>query len=232
MRADGEAIRKTGYVRLYGFPPDSRLHDQVSQRNPEPILHEGARVTLDAGGETAMVPCRVVGLTGDELALVPLQPPAPATWRQLAMRRPCMVLFESNGQMRALRGNAAGVRSGGFLAVTLTDDFRLGQKRRHSRAPLAFPVELSDPSGGDAWSSVSMDVSAAGVRVERPEVGEPARDGLLTIAVPDGEVTARATLVNAAPGWLSYRFGKIDADAAKRLATLVLAYHRQRLSQA
>jgi PilZ domain-containing protein len=207
-----------------------RSHELVSQGHRDPILHEGAQVTLDAGGDTALLPCRIVGLTGDELALLPLRPPEPATWRQLAMRRPCMVLFESGGQVRALRGNAAGVRSGGFLAVALTDDFRLGQKRRHSRAPLSFSVALADPVEGEAWSSVSLDISAAGVRVERPDVDDPARGGSLTIAVPDGEVTAQAVLVKAAPEWLSYRFGAIDADGTRRLAALVLAYNRRQFA--
>jgi hypothetical protein len=202
----------------------------VSQAHRDPILHEGAHVTLDAGGDTPLLPCRVVGLTGDELALLPLKPPQPATWRRLAMRRPCMVLFEAGGQMRALRGNAAGVRSGGFLAVALTDDFRLGQKRRHSRAPLSFPVSLADPDEGQAWSSTSLDISAAGIRVERPAVDDPARSGRLTIAVPDGEVTARAVLVQASPEWLSYRFGEIDADGTRRLAALVLAYNRRQFA--
>lgn len=187
-------------------------------------------MTLDAGSDTALVPCRVVGLTGDELALLPLRPPEPATWRQLAMRRPCMVLFEVGGQMRALRGAAAGVRSGGFLAVNLADDFRLGQKRRHSRAPLSFPVALTDPLEGDAWSSTSLDISAAGIRVERAGVAAPARGGRLTISVPDGEVVTAATLVQGAPDWLSYRFAGLAPDGTKRLAALVLAYHRRQLA--
>jgi PilZ domain-containing protein len=195
-----------------------------------PILHEGARVTLDAGNDTPVVPCRIVGLTGDELALLPARPPEPGTWRQLAMRRPCMVLFEVDGQMRALRGAAAGVRSGGFLAVKLTDDFRLGQKRRHSRAPLRFPVTLTDPPAGEGWSSVSLDVSATGVRVERPEdVVEPGNAGTMTVALPDGELVAPATLVQGAAGWLSYRFRDIGPEAVNRLAALVLAYHRRQL---
>lgn len=186
-------------------------------------------MTLDVGGDTAMVSCRIVGLTGDELALLPLRPPEPAAWRRLAMRGPVVVLFESGGQTRALRGSAAGVRSGGFLAVALTDEFRLGQKRRHSRAPLAFPVSLSEPDAGEAWSSESMDVSATGVRVRRPDVDDPAASGTMTIGLPDAELVAPATLVQAGRGWLSYRFGDMPPGERQRLAGLVLAYHRAQL---
>jgi len=220
-------VRSSGRLHLPRRLPITRL---VTPPTTGPILHEGARVTLDAGNDTPLVPCRVVGLTGDELALLPARPPEAGTWRQLAMRRPCMILFESSGQMRALRGEPAGVRPGGFLAVTLADDFRLGQKRRHSRAPLSFPVALTDPAQGDAWSATSLDISAAGVRVERPDVAEPARGGRLTISVPDGAIETAATLVKVAPEWLSYRFAGLAPDAAKRLATLVLAYHRQQLA--
>jgi hypothetical protein len=202
----------------------------VSVPTTGPILHEGARVTLDAGNDTPLVPCRIVGLIGDELALLPVRPPEAGTWRQLAMRRPCMVLFDAGGQMRALRGAAAGVRSGGFLTVKLTDDFRLGQKRRHSRAPLGFPVTLADAPAGEGWSSVSLDVSATGLRVERPDVVEPASAGTMTVALPDGEIVASAGLVQAGPDWLSYRFDQIDQAAENRLAALVLDYHRRQLA--
>jgi hypothetical protein len=195
----------------------------------EPILHEGARVTLDAGGDTDMLSCRVVGLTGDELALLPLRPPGPPVWRRLAMRGQVLVLFEAGGQMRALRGAAAGVRPGGFLAVALTDDFRLGQKRRHSRAPLSLPVTLTEPADGDAWSSVSLDLSAAGVRVQRPDVPEPARSGTITLALLDGDAAAAASLVQGREDWLAYRLERVDDATRARLAALVLAYHRQQL---
>jgi hypothetical protein len=224
VRPRSESARS---LHLPGLLPITGL---VAPPTTDPILHEGARVTLDAGDDTPLVPCRVVGLTGDELALLPMRALEPGTWRQLAARRPCMVLFESGGQTRALRGAAASVRAGGFLAVTLADDFRLGQKRRHSRAPLAFPVVLSDATEGDVWSSVSVDVSATGIRVERPDVADPASGGRLTITVPDGEVETAAMLVKAAPDWLSYRFAGIAPAGAKRLAALVLAYHRRQLA--
>jgi hypothetical protein len=232
MREASREPGLSGYVRasplhLRRRLPITRL---VTSPTTGPILHEGARVTLDAGNDTPLVPCRVVGLTGDELALLPARPPEAGTWRQLAMRRPCTILFESGGQMRALRGAPAGVRPGGFLAVTLSDDFRLGQKRRHSRAPLTFPVALTDPIDGDAWSSTSLDISAAGIRVEQPGVEDPAQGGRLTISVADGHVETAATLVKVAPDWLSYRFAGLAPDAAKRLATLVLTYHRQQLA--
>ncbi len=195
----------------------------------DPILREGAHVTLDVGGDTAMLPCRIVGLTGDELALLPLRPPDPPTWRKLSMRGEVVVLFDSQGQTRALRGNASGVRAGGFLAVRLTDEFRLGQRRRHSRAPLEFRVELVDPEDGDAWTSVTLDMSAAGMRVQRPDVDAPARTGTATLALPERPIVARASLVQAAPDWLSYRLDDLAPEPRERLAALVLAYHRKQL---
>jgi hypothetical protein len=197
----------------------------------EPTLREGAAVTLDAGGDTTMLPCRIVGIIGDELALLPLRPPDAPLWHRLAMRREVMVLFDTHGGMRALRGRAAGVRSGGYLAVVLFDAFRLGQKRRHSRAPLAFPAELTEPEGGSAWTSVTQDISAAGMRVERPDVEDPARAGTARLDVPDRAISARATLVAAGGSWLSYRLEDMEAADANHLAGLVLAYHRAQLKR-
>jgi hypothetical protein len=196
----------------------------------EPILHEGALVTLDVGAETTLLPCRVVGLTGDELALLPTRPPNAPIWRELARRGTVLVHFEVDGHLRALRGTAAGVRTGGYLAVRLTDDFRLGQRRRHSRAPLAFPATLTDPVDGEGWASETMDISGTGLRVQRPaDTEEPARAGTVTLALPDGEVVAQASLVNAAPEWLSYRLDRLGEADRQRVASLVLAYHRQQL---
>src|SRR3954454_2898230 len=62
------------------------------------------------------------------------------------------------------------------------------------------------------------------------DAAEPGAGGRLTITVPDGEVETAATLVKAAPEWLSYRFAGISPAAAKRLAALVLAYHRRQLA--
>jgi hypothetical protein len=193
------------------------------------ILREGVLVTLDVGADTTMLPCRVVGLTGDELALLPIRPPDAPIWRELARRGSVVLHFELEGHLRTLRGNAAGVRAGGYLSVRLTDEFRLGQRRRHSRAPLEFPAALTEPEDGDAWTSVTLDVSGTGIRVQRPDVAAPARAGRIALTLPDGTVETNASLVNAAPDWLSYRLDRIGDAESQRLASLVLAYHRARL---
>ena len=195
----------------------------------DPILNEGATVTLDVGAEADLLPCRIVGLTGDELALLPLRPPNAPIWRELGKRGSVLLHFEVGGHLRALRGTASGVRAGGYLAVMLTDDFRLGQRRRHSRAPLALPAVCADPVDGEGWTSETLDVSATGIRVKREGLAEPARAGRVTLSLPDGDVVAQASLVNAAPDWLSYRLEGLGQDERQRLATLVLSYHRTQL---
>ena len=176
-----------------------------------------------------MLPCRVVGLTGDELALLPMRPPDAPIWRELARRGTVLLHFEVDGHLRALRGSAAGVRTGGYLAVTLTDDFRLGQRRRHSRAPLEFPAALTEPVDGDAWTSVTLDISATGIRVQPPASPTPPAPGRIALTLPDGEVASPARSSRAAPDWLSYRLDRIAQAESQRLATLVLAYHRAQL---
>ena len=159
-----------------------------------------------------------------------MRPPDAPIWRELARRGSVLLHFEIDGHLRALRGNAAGVRTGGYLAVTLTDDFRLGQRRRHSRAPLAFPAALTEPVDGDAWTSDTLDVSAAGIRVQRPDVAEPARAGTrraLAAGRRGGRRRRRSS--RPRPDWLSYRLDRIAQPESQRLASLVLAYHRAQL---
>src|SRR4029079_7459768 len=108
------ALRVRSSGRLH-VPRRLPIPPLVTPPTTGPILHEGARVTLDAGNDTPLVPCRVVGLTGDEIALLPAPPPEARNWRQRGMRGPCMIPSEWRGQMRPLRGAPAGVRPGGFL---------------------------------------------------------------------------------------------------------------------
>ena len=50
----------------------------------------------------------------------------------------------------------------GEVVVTVTDSFRLGQRRRYSRAPLVAARDRRRAPGGETWETVTRDISAGG----------------------------------------------------------------------
>ena len=201
-------------------PPPHPVYKAVPREMAEPILHEGALVTLDVGAETTMLPCRVVGLTGDELALLPMRPPdaadlaraGPARHRPAALRdrRPPAGAARQRGRRahgRLPRGDPHGRLPARPAAPALA---------RPARLPRRADASPSTGTRGRRRRSTSAPRASAS---SAPDVAEPARAGTLALSLPDGEVVSQATLVTAAPDWLSYRLERIaqpDEPAARQ----------------
>jgi hypothetical protein len=183
-----------------------------------PHLVEGQPARLDVGES---LPCRVIGFSGPDVVLaLEAQPEEPTV-----LGAEAYLLLESDGRMQAVRGRI-GSPPGNELVLRLTDDIRLGQRRTFSRAPVPLPVRVR--AGGEEWTTVTRDVSAGGVSVERAGI-EPGGARLeVRIQVADYEVVAEAVAVRIGDADLGLRFDEIDRDDRLLLASLALAYHRRR----
>ena len=182
-------------------------------------LVEGQSARLDVG---VSLPCRVIGFSGADVVLgLESQPP-----EALKDGGSGYLILEVDGRLHAVRGTIAGL-AGGEVVLRLQDDFRLGQRRLFSRAPLALPVKVRDGDGTE-WSTVTRDLSAGGVCVERQGAGSPAGRVKLAIAAGDHEIVAEAGVVRETADDLGLRFERIEREDRLLLAALALAYHRRR----
>jgi hypothetical protein len=182
-------------------------------------LLEGQSARLDVG---TSLPCRVIGFSGPDVVLA-LEGQPPET---LVAGGSGYLILEAGGRLQAVRGRIAGP-AGEEVVLRLQDDFRLGQRRLFSRAPLALPARLRDEDGTE-WSTVTRDLSAGGVCVERRGANPGAGRLELTIAAGDHEVVADAGVVRETLAELGLRFERIERDDRLLLAALALAYHRRR----
>jgi hypothetical protein len=185
-----------------------------------PQLVEGQPAYLDIGES---LPCRVIGFSGPDVVLaLEQQPEDPPD-----VGSPAYLLIEADGRMQAVRGRI-GSPPGEEVILRLSDEFRLGQRRTFSRAPIALPAVVRSRDGGDEWSTVTRDVSAGGVCVA-VKGAEPAAGAFeVRIQVADHEVVAEAVAVRVTSRDLGLRFEAIERDDRLLLASLALAYHRRR----
>ena len=165
----------------------------------------------------------MIGFTGPDVVLSleeqPEEPPEPGQTAYL--------LIESGGRMQAVRGQI-GQPAGDEVVLRLSDEFRLGQRRTFSRAPLSLPARVRSREGGHEWTTTTRDVSAGGVCVAREGAGPADGTFEVRIQVADHEVVAAATAVRVTSQDLGLRFEEIELDDRMLLASLALAYHRRR----
>ena len=106
------------------------------------ILNEGQVVQLDLGGKTTALPCRVLGFGGSTVMLAPVVPATAPTAEAIEAGREAYVIVDDDQQVHALRARVGPGSEPGEVVVTVTDSFRLGQRRRYSRAPLSLPATV------------------------------------------------------------------------------------------
>jgi hypothetical protein len=190
------------------------------------LLAEGQLVQLDLGAKTHVLPCRVLGFGGTTVILAPVKAPEGETLEAMQPGRSAYVIVDGGGQLQALRAQlhqSAGVET---IVVSVTDGFQLGQRRRYSRAPLAVPARLQVAAGGEAWETVTRDISAGGLRVAR--IGAPGEtsDELKLALEALGGIEAEAEVVRRTGADLSLRFTAIGDDAAMLLQQVCVEYYR------
>src|SRR5215213_2576131 len=93
------------------------------------MLTEGQVVQLDLGGKTSALPCRVLGFGGSTVMLAPVVPATAPTVDAIQAGRDAYVIIDDEQQVHALRATVRPGSEPGEVVVTVTDSFRLGQRR-------------------------------------------------------------------------------------------------------
>jgi PilZ domain len=193
------------------------------------VLVEGQYAQFDLGTGTEPVPSRLLGFNGSLVVLAPLSTPAETTMEAVpeSVGRACYVFIDIGGRLQALRARLVTGAEHEFV-FQLTDDFRLGQRRRHSRAPLALPAQLQ-AAGQEPWSTFTRDISAGGVRVGREGADVGAGHSLsltISLAPAEHEIKAECEVVRATDSDLSLRFVEIGEVDRQLLLQLTVAFYR------
>jgi hypothetical protein len=190
-------------------------------------LSEGQLAQLDVGGDEALR-CVVAGFTGADVVLairgeIPEDTPLDAD-------STAFLVLETGGKLHALKAILRPSDSDGEVMVTLTDPFRLGQRRLFSRAPLVFPAHLRPAGETDKpWTTFTRDISAGGLRVARQSTYREAAEHEVIIGLVqvNHEISARAEVVRATATDLSLSFTDVAPEDRLLLAQLTFAYHRR-----
>src|SRR5215218_5967446 len=167
------------------------------------MVTEGQVVQLDLGGKTSALPCCVVGFTGSAVLLAPIVPATAPTAEAIEAGREAYVVIDDDQQVHALRARVNPGSEPGEILINVTDAFRLGQRRRYSRAPLALQATLAVPPGGDSWETVTRGIGAVGEQAERLSVA-------LSAPAAGLRIETQADVVRRSQRDLAIQFTEID----------------------
>ena len=193
------------------------------------ILSEGQVVQLDLGGKTTALPCRVLGFGGSTVMLGPVVPATAPTADAIEAGRPAYVVVDDDQQVHALRARVSPGSEPGEVVVDVTDSFRLGQRRRYSRAPLSLPATVGALPAGETWETVTRDISAGGVRMARVGSADEQVSRLsvvLTSPPAAMRIETEAEVVRRSQRDLSLRFTEIAKSDVALLTQITVAYYR------
>jgi hypothetical protein len=193
------------------------------------MLTEGQVVQLDLGGKTSALPCSVIGFNGPAVLLAPIVAPTAPTAEAIQAGRDAYVVIDHDEQVHALRADVRPGSDAGEILVNVTDTFRLGQRRRYSRAPLTLQATLAVPGGGEPWETVTRDISAGGARIARTgHEGEQIDRLALTLSAPAAglRIVAEADVVRRSQRDLAISFAEISEADVALLTQITIAYYR------
>ena len=183
------------------------------------ILSEGQVVQLDLGGKTTALPCRVLGFGGSTVMLGPVVPATAPTADAIHAGRPAYVIVDDDHQLHALRAHVAPGSEPDEVVVTVTDAFRLGQRRRYSRAPLALAATVAALPGGTPWETVTRGIGAVDEQADTLSV-------VLTSPPAAMRIETEAEVVRRSQRDLSLRFTRIAEGDVALLTQITVAYYR------
>ena len=191
------------------------------------MLTEGQVVQLDLGGKTTALPCRVLGFGGSTVMLAPVVPATAPTTEAIEAGREAYVILDAEHQVHALRARVRPGSVPGEVVVSVTDTFRLGQRRQYSRAPLALAAQVT--GAGETWSAVTRDISPGGVRMARVGAAGEQADTLSIVleSPPAGlRIQAQAGVVRRSQRDLALHFTEISEGDVALLTQITVAYYR------
>ena len=139
------------------------------------------------------------------------------------------MIVDDDQQVHALRARVGPGSEPGEVVVTVTDSFRLGQRRRYSRAPLSLPATVGALPAGETWETVTRDISAGGVRMARTgAAGEQADSLSVVLSSPAAglRIETTAEVVRRSQRDLSLRFTEIAEGDVALLTQITVAYYR------
>lgn len=198
-------------------------------------MREGDALDLElAGGES--IACRILGFDGSDIVLLVDRGLTASAARAAALGSRGFAMYERDGQLHAQQGVIRATEARDQIALRITDTFRVGHRRAHTRAPLALdverqPLDASHTPVGPVLSERTLDVSAGGVRVAPAAPAAEGDAAVVIVRLGEGAAVGPvlATVVRAEPGSIGLRFEGLEAEGRARLALLVLGWHRERL---
>ena len=199
-------------------------------------MREGDALDIQLAGRDSLR-CRILGFDGADIVLLVDRGLTATAAQAISLGSRAFATFERDGQLHAQQGVVRATGERGQVALRITDTFRVGHRRAHTRAPLELevnrqPLDAAGVPDGPVLTERSIDVSAGGLSVA-PE--RPAAQGdraVVVVKLPGAGTVGPvlATVVRAMPDSLGLRFEGIEPEARARLALLVLAWHRDRLA--
>jgi hypothetical protein len=199
-------------------------------------MREGDAVDIQLGGRDSLR-CRILGFDGADIVLLVDRGLTASAAEAVSLGSRAFATFERDGQLHAQQGVVRATGERGQVALRITDAFRVGHRRAHTRAPLELdvdrqPLDAAGAPAGPVLNERSQDVSAGGVCVSPAGDAADGDRAVLMLRLPDGGRIGPvlATVVWAAPDALALRFEGLEPEDRARLALLVLAWHRDRLS--
>ena len=190
-----------------------------------PALREGVRCSLELAGAVAPLDCVVVEFdeTDVHLAVAALDAEGRAALAEVAAAA-YLVFPGPRGSLHALRAVVVESDRPGALALRLLDRFRLGQRRRAARAPLALRARVE--AGGDVAEAVSADISTGGCRLRFTAPWPSAGAATIRFALGDAsEMRLEARLVRVDGLEASFAFTDPGSEERRQLSALVRAYN-------
>jgi PilZ domain len=201
-----------------------------------PSMREGDVIEVQLGGRDSLQ-CRILGFDGSDIVLLVDDGLTASAAHALSLGSRAFATFERAGQLHAQQGIVRATGERRQVALRITDTFRVGHRRAHTRAPLALevdrqPLDAAGAPAGPVLSEQSIDLSAGGVSVSPARDAEAGDRAVLVLRLPEGGTVGPvlATVVRAAPESVGLCFEGLEAEDRARLALLVLAWHRDRLA--
>jgi c-di-GMP-binding flagellar brake protein YcgR len=199
-------------------------------------MREGDAIDIQLAGRDQLQ-CRILGFDGADIVLLVDEGLTPSAAQALSLGTRAFATFERDGQLHAQQGVVRATEQRGQVALRITDTFRVGHRRAHTRAPLELDVDRQplDAAGAPAGGAVrerTLDVSAGGVSLAPARPAAEGDRAAVVLRLPEGGGIGPvlATVVRVQPESLGLRFEGLEAEDRARLALLVLAWHRDRLS--